>query len=111
MISPAGDFVALMLGIGAILVGLYRVYRRVDGWNDAAKIAATNTTLIGEIRESVRTIEGQVTTNGGESLKDRVITVGEQMTVHAHKGDTRHQRIDWRLDQIENHLGLTSEDP
>lgn len=102
-----------MLGIAAILAGVWRIYQRLDAWNDAVRLARHNSDKIDSISDDVQAIRSmavevtaQVTTNGGSSLKDQVVALGEQMSEHARVGNERHQRVDVRLDAIEQHLGI-----
>ena len=121
VISPAVDFVTLLGGIitlaGGIIglfVLLFKVYRRVDGWNEstvlsraaeeAARAAADRVEmLIGTVDKlagDVERVRSEVTSNGGTSMKDRV----EQLSAQIADSRSRRDDVDRRLDAVERSI-------
>lgn len=111
VVAVIGGILTILLALGAIGVGMWKMYRRVDGWNDAQKVASRNEDRLEAVEgkldaaiRSLRTITDQVTSNGGNSMLDKVDRLTDAMTIHQVRGDERHAVIDTRLSAFDRHF-------
>lgn len=116
VVITVGVLTSVTLLVG-LLVQTYRGLGRLRDIQDTVAVARDNTESVTKVRDDIAAIRGELTANGGTSLKDRVVTLGEQVTAltaaqeeHRRLGNDRHETLNRDIEAMRTELAAHRRD-